>query len=95
MYRNRYDLRLLDLFDPKEEGRHPSLVNGQQATKANGRQAGKEPVEAFAAPVVVLDIHRTPSSPRMPSNSPTHAIRTTAEAFGAAAASALPTCRAS
>ena len=51
--------KLLDLFDPKKEGKHPASVNGQAATKAVGRAAGSEPVEAFASPLVVFD---TPSA---------------------------------
>ena len=51
--------KLLDLFDPKKDGKHPASVNGQAATKAQGREAGSEPVEAFASPIVVLD---TPSA---------------------------------
>ena len=51
--------KLLELVDPKKEGKHPASVNGQQATKAQGREASSEPVEAFASPLVVLD---TPSA---------------------------------
>ena len=51
--------KLLDLIDPKKDGKHPASVNGQAATKAVGREAGSDPVEAFASPLVVLD---TPSA---------------------------------
>ncbi|MEO7057684.1 MAG: type VI secretion system Vgr family protein, partial [Caldimonas sp.] len=51
--------KLLDLFDPKNAGKHPASVNGQPALKANSREPGSDPVEAFASPLVVLD---TPSA---------------------------------
>ena len=51
--------KLLDLFDPKMAGKHAGDVNGQPALKANGREAGGDPVEAFASPLVLLD---TPSA---------------------------------
>jgi type VI secretion system secreted protein VgrG len=50
--------KFIDSVDPAKQGKHDGNVNGQAAKKAQGRTL-TDPVEAFAAPVVVLD---TPSS---------------------------------
>ena len=47
--------KLIDLFDPAKESKHAGIVGGQPARKAQGREPGSEPVEAFAAPALVLD----------------------------------------
>lgn len=53
--------RLLQAIDPQRDGKHPGPVNGQDAIKpgSDGRSPGSEPVEAFAAPLVLLE---TPST---------------------------------
>lgn len=51
--------KLIDSLDPTKDGKHTADVGGQSVMKANGRDAGSDPVEAFAIPVVVLD---TPSA---------------------------------
>ena len=53
--------RFIQATDPKQNGKHASGVNGQEAIKpgADGRTPGADPVEAFATPVVLLD---TPST---------------------------------
>ena len=50
---------LLAAVDPKTAGKHAGDVNGQPALKAVGRETGSDPVEAFSAPLVLLD---TPSA---------------------------------
>lgn len=50
--------KLLAQIDPARDGRYEASVNGQEARKAEGRSL-TEPVECFAAPLIVLD---TPSA---------------------------------
>ena len=47
---------LIRLIDPQQDGRHAATVNGQPATKpANGQRDGGDPVERFAAPVLIAE----------------------------------------
>lgn len=58
--------RFIDVTDPARQGRHPAQVNGQPALQAaaDGRDAGTQPVPAFAEPVLLLD---TPAAALMAS----------------------------